>query len=114
MDDNVVNFPGAGDTPEPALGEIVDATPEQASAERDPNQLDLNDLESYVVVGRTKDGRRAKAVSANMTLDDLADYVAQVQLLLDMEVTQAGMMRYMAMREMEQRNRRVITPGRIQ
>lgn len=93
--DNVVPIPGLDDA-EPVAEES--------------QQLDLSTAQSYVVIGRDKDGREFRAMSANMTLELLGAYVGTLQASLQMETAIAGMRKFVDMQRKEQAERRIITP----
>ena len=96
--DNVIPIPGMDDTPAPAANEAE-------------HTLNVEDMASYVLVGITKDGRHARAVSAGMTLEELSDHIGRLKLMLQIESVQAGMHNFAQAREAAARAQRVIRPG---
>lgn len=94
-ENNVVNMPGADSAPQPET-----AAP----------GIDLDSMKSFILIGTANDGSPVRALSPVMTFDDLAAYISQLQVMLQMEITKAAVAQYA---KAQQAAPRIVRPGSL-
>lgn len=81
--------------------------PEHTDA-NDDGQIKFDNMRSFIVIGTNKDGTPVRALSPVMSFDDLAGYIAQLQVMLQMEIHKAAIDQYNKMRQAQPR---IVRPG---
>lgn len=56
--------------------------------------LDLDNMKSFVLIGTAENGTPVRMMSPIMSFDDLAAYIAQLQVMLQIETTKSALDQY--------------------
>jgi hypothetical protein len=79
---------------------------------QDESMIELEDLEYYVVMGVTKDGREpVTVVSPNTSLLDLGGMMGRLQATFELQTVQAGMYNYSKHAETMKRQAAILNKG---